>query len=137
MGLDNGIYLKSNRRNVTRDMVPGAKFPFEKDYQEGAVELCYARKCWGLRGDLIDFVDWDEVSDNDCYFRIYNPSKIVRMIEIVASWMDADKWEDEGQSIWTYDEYKGNLTNWIISLACAMNAMTLNPDFYLEFYDSY
>ena len=59
------------------------------------------------------------------------------MIEIIASWMDEERWENEGDSIWTYEEAKHNLVNWIINLAIAYGFMLENPDVYLVYYDSY
>ena len=59
------------------------------------------------------------------------------MIEIIVSWFDEDRWENEGGSIWTYDEARYNLRNWIINLSIIYGYMLENPDIYLVYYDSY
>ena len=138
MGLDNGITICSSKRKLTRSDLPTYfNYPFQQDYTDGKVEICYARKCWGLRSDIIRHTDWDEVTENECYYRIYNPNKIYGLIERVASWLDQKTWEEDGNSIWTYDEIRPNLVKWIINLAFAIPLMELNPELYLEFYDSY
>ena len=48
MGLDNGFYVRSNRRVITREDLPNEiRYPFEKDY--GGVEVIYHRKDWGVK----------------------------------------------------------------------------------------
>lgn len=137
MGLDNGIVVKSNKRPITRADLPNLHFPFTSDYSDTEVEIAYARKCWGLRSDLINSIDWDEVSSNGCYFRIYNPDLVYDVINVVAGWLDEDRWDDDGDSIWNFDQAKHNLINWIVNLSCMILIMEKNPDIYLEFYDSY
>ena len=51
--------------------------------------------------------------------------------------MDEKVWEDEGNSIWTYDEIRPQLERDIINLILIISFMRDNPDIYLEFYDSY
>ena len=127
----------SDKRNITREILPTAiKYPFEKDYNKENVEICYARKCWGMRTSLINEVHWSEIVD-DWKYVADKPAQIIEMIEVVASWLDEERWEDEGSSIWTYQEAQHNLINWIINLALIINFLENNPDCYLEFYDSY
>ena len=136
MGLDNGFYVRSNKREITREMLPPAlRYPFEKDYN-GDVEICYGRKWWGLRSQLLKEINWSEI-EKDYYFFIDTPSEITHVIEVVASWLNEERWEDEGNSIWSYEEAQPNLINWIINLALIMAWMENNPDAYLVFYDSY
>lgn len=136
IGLDNGIYIKSRKRELTRDDLPKVfKYAFETDYGE-SIEICYSRKWWGVRNQLLDEIDWDEIEDN-YYFYLERPEEVIHMIEIIASWMDEERWENEGDSIWTYEEAKHTLVNWIINLAIAYGFMLENPDIYLVYYDSY
>ena len=135
MGLDNGIYIKSNKREITRDMLPeGIVFPFEKDYDD-AVEILYWRKNWGLRNAVINTFGWFEGSDG--YYEIDTPEQVREFIKIVASFLDEEKWEEDGNSIWSYDEIRDVLVQNIINLAIVYTLMEANPDIYLVFYDSY
>ena len=135
MGLDNGIYIKSNKRKITRDMLPeGIVFPFEKDYGD-AVEILYWRKNWGLRNAVINTFGWFEGSDG--YYEIDTPEQVREFIKIIASFLDEEKWEEDGNSIWSYDEIRDVLVQNIINLAIVYTLMEANPDIYLVFYDSY
>ena len=134
MGLDNGIYVKSNRRNLTReDMPQGIVFPFDKDYTNG-IEILYWRKNWGLRNAVMDHFD---SSVDQYYFNIETPSQVLEFIEIIASFLDKERWENEGDSIWSYEEIRPVLIQNIINLALIHAFMRENPDVYLTFYDSY
>lgn len=137
MGLDNGWYVKSSKHKLTRaDLPVGIRYPFSKDYDEEGVEVAYARKCWGLRTDLINHIAWDEIK-NDYFYIIENPDKLFDVMDIIASWLNEEKWESEGNSIWEYKDIKDTLLNWIINFAFLQEYMRQNPDIYLEFYDSY
>lgn len=135
MGLDNGAYIKSNKRKLTREMLPkGILYRFEKDYC-GEIEILYWRKCWGLRDNTLRL--FNHMSDNDYKFDIDTPEQVMEWIEMIASWLDEEKWEDDGRSIWSYDEIKPMLIQNIINLSIIYMFMSENPDIYLEFYDSY
>ena len=133
MGLDNGIYVKSNRRNLTReDMPQGIVFPFDEDYN--GIEILYWRKNWGLRNAVMDHFD---SAVDQYYFNIETPSQVLEFIKIIASFLDEEKWENEGDSIWSYKEIRPVLIQNIINLALIHAFMRENPDVYLTFYDSY
>ena len=136
MGLDNGWLVKSTKRKLTRADLPSTiRYPFENDYyDDNEIEIAYGRKYWGLRTDLLNNINWDEATEYR--YRIDNPEHILDVIEIIASWM-GPRWDEEGNSIWTYEEARYNLINWIVNLSSIYAYMQNNPDVYLEFYDSY
>ena len=137
MGLDNGFYIKSNKRQITREMLPaGIKYPFDTDYNN-EVEILYWRKNWGLRNRIMATFDWYKLPVEQYKFEIDNPMQVLTVIEIIASFLDEEKWEDEGNSIWSYTEIRPILIQNIINLALVHAFMCENPDVYLEFYDSY
>ena len=137
MGLDNGFYVKSNKRKITRDMLPsGIKYPFEKDY-EGEVEIVYHRKDWGWRNEIMNTFGWRNASEDQWKFEIDTPEDVITLIELTASWLDGERWESEGSSIWEYKDSRSHLIDDIINFALIYNFMQTNPDVYLEFYDSY
>ena len=137
MGLDNGIYVKSNKRQITREILPaGINYPFENDYND-EVEIVYWRKNWGLRNAVMNHFGWRLASEEQYKFEIEKPEQVLNFIEIIASFLDEDHWENEGDSIWDYNEIRHVLIQNIINLAMIYTFMLDNPDVYLEFYDSY
>ena len=136
MGLDNGFYVKSNKRPITRDVLPkNLQYPFEKDYAEDKVEIVYWRKNWGLRNAVLNLLG--ERLSEETYFDIDTPATVIEIIGIIGSFLDSEKWESEGNSIWDAAEVRPWLIRDIISLAIIYAFMLENPDVYLEFYDSY
>ena len=137
MGLDNGFYVKSNKRKITRDILPDIiTYPFEKDYDED-VEIVYFRKCWGIRNGVLDILSKRFSNTDECFFEIDEPEQVLNIIGLLSYFLDPNRWEDEGNSIWTFDEIRSQLIVSIINLAAIEVFMKENPDIYLEFYDSY
>ena len=135
MGLDNGFYVKSNKRKITREMLPSIiKYPSNTDYN-GNVEIVYWRKNWGLRYGVLDILD--KRFADEYKYEIDKPETVEEIIELIAVFLDPERWENEGQSIWTADEARPGLIQDIVNLAAIEVFMIENPDVYLEFYDSY
>ena len=138
VGLDNGFYIKSNKRKITREMLPaGIIYPFDKDYEDN-VEIIYHRKDWGWRNDIMQTFGWWNTSVDQYKFELENPGNVLTLIELTAGWLDKGRWENEGSSIWDYEESaRKHLITDISNLAIIYSFMIENPDVYLEFYDSY
>lgn len=137
MGLDSGAYVKSNKRKITRDMLPnGIFYPFDIDYED-EVEFIYFRKCWGLRTEIMDHFGWRLTNPEQWKFDIDTPEQVFELIEILASWLNKERWEDEGNSIWTYEEIHNHLIEAIINTSIIYTYMLNNPDVYIQWYDSY
>ena len=138
IGLDNGFIVKSNKRQITRDLLPsGIIYPFDKDYDESP-EIIYHRKDWGWRNDIMRTFGWWNSSVDQYKFELESPADVLTLIELTAGWLDKERWEDEGNSIWDYENsaHKHLITD-ISNLAILYGWMLNNPDVYLEFYDSY
>lgn len=141
MGLDNGFYVKSDHRFLTRkDLPEGIQYPFKEDYKD-EIELVYWRKNWGLRSVIISVLEPEEVNyeagETPYYYYAHKPSQVMEAIEVIVSFLNKEKWEEEGRSIWSYEEVRPRLIQDIINLALICGFMEENPDIYLEFYDSY
>lgn len=80
---------------------------------------------------------WRTLSPDQWKFEIETPEQVLDLIELTAQWLDKDRWEEEGDSIWEFDEEKHFLIRDIANLAIIYGFMKENPDIYLEFYDSY
>ena len=135
IGLDNGIHVRSNRRIITRDILPAElDYPFEKDYSDSP-EILYWRKNWGMRNEVVNtFVPED---DNEYHYLIETPEQVFTLIRIIVSWINETKWEESGNSIWEYNEILPILQRDVINLAIIAAFMKNNYDIYLDFYDSY
>ncbi len=137
IGLDNGFYVKSNKRKITREMLPSIiKYPFDTDYND-EVEIVYWRKNWGLRYGVLDIIGKRFASESEYKFEIDKPETVEEIIRLIAAFLDPEKWEEDGQSIWTANEARPGLMRDIVNLAAIQVVMEENPDIYLEFYDSY
>ena len=141
MGLDNGFYVRSSRRKITREDLPNEiRYPFEKDYD--GVEVIYHRKDWGWRNSIMKEFGWkdvnmcDDIVDMRAYL-IETPAQVLKLIEVTASWLNEEKWENEGNSIWEYESARKHLVEDIINYSILYSFMQQNPDIFLEFYDSY
>lgn len=141
MGLDNGFYVRSNRRAITRENLPRElRYPFEEDYD--GVEVIYHRKDWGWRNSIMKEFGWrdvnmcDDIADMKAYL-IETPAQVLKLIEVTASWLNEEKWEKEGESIWEYESARRHLVEDIINYSILYSFMQQNPDVFLEFYDSY
>lgn len=134
MGLDNGFYVRSRKRTLTREDLPSIiKYPWSTKYDDVfGIEIVYWRKYWGLRTEVCWSFPYDD------YRIIFNtPKEVKDLIKIIRSWMDPERWESEGDSIWSYEEAFPNLTQSVVNLTAICEFMEDNPDIYLEFYDSY
>jgi hypothetical protein len=133
MGLDNGIYVVSNKREITKDMLPNIiSYPWSSDYKP--VEIAYFRKYWGMRNEILR--EFQE-TDKEGYTLIETPDQVKKLIGILGSWLNKEKWDTEGDSIWEYEDAANNIIQVIINLSAVYTFMLDNPDVYLKFYDSY
>lgn len=136
MGLDNGIVIRSNRRQITRDILPSELvYPWDEKFDREGVEILYWRKNWGLRNEVIH--EYPTYENSDWEYIIETPTQVFELIKIIVSFMDKEKWEEDGESIWDYNEILPILQQNIINLAVTAAFMKNNPDVYLLFYDSY
>lgn len=134
MGLDNGVIVRSTHRKLTRAMLPEELvYPWDEKFDQDGIEILYWRKNWGLRNIVVDTFP----NDDDYLFLIETPQQVFELIKIIVSFMNKEKWEEDGDSIWDYDEILPILQQNIINLALAAAFMKNNPDIYLVFYDSY
>lgn len=135
MGLDNGFYVRSRKRSLTRENLPKEiVFPFSEDIG-GPLEIIYWRKNWGLREAVLDIIGKGD--NKTCCWPIDTPKEVFNIVHAIFSFMNEVDWEMKGESIWTYEEIKPTLERDIVNLILMIPFMRENPDVYLEFYDSY
>ena len=130
MGLDNGVFIK----NYTRVQLPKSfRYPFEKDYAPNEVEICYWRKCWGLRNEFLNTC-FPRRSNEEVYFNL-GVKEVEDLLYIITYFLKHPKsWDN---SIWTFEEIKSNLKEQKHNLKVLIKWMKKNPEAEVVFYDSY
>lgn len=141
MGLDNGFWVKSNRRQLCKNDLPsGIIYTFDDEYSSDEtvkherIDIIYWRKNWGLRNAIIDYFDGENSSG---VYEIDTPEQIDSIVEIIFHFLDRDVWDEEGDSIWDFEHMKSTLHNDIVNLLLIKEWMKIHKDIYVEFYDSY
>jgi hypothetical protein len=131
MGLDNGIVLQGVKRENIK--VPWfVSFPFATDF-EHRLDVCYWRKCWGIRERIRNLLHMD----NKVYEAPVEEDDIPALIRLLENFLDKDYWDNNAESIWEYDEYKSHLLQQIKNLLWLREFLKLNPCVKCYFYDSY
>lgn len=139
MGLDNGIYWKP--RN---DKEKNVDFPdyvvFNYDSLENEYEVCYWRKCLGVRGRIFDIIDNAtkvEVDGEECGYELIR-ADLVQIQQMLIDYLRyPDRWDEEN-NYWCFDDMKQNLMQNIINLGWMIDYMRLeNPMAFVYFLDSY
>ena len=138
IGLDNGVVVHSNIRDLTREMLPELDYPHSTDYYDIGIEIVYWRKNWGLRNEVVNYLsNCSKANEYRGEFIIDTPAQVFDIMKIIISFMNKEKWEKEGDSIWDYEEIIDTLQRDVGNLAIIASFMKNNPDVYLIFYDSY
>ena len=101
---------------------------------QNSVEICYWRKCWGIRNEVLCL--FPEADSNDSCLNL-TPEHIRAIRKILRSFMNRKKWEEEANSIWTYSEIRPRLTKHWIALWWLERYLKKNPDAEAYFYDSW
>ena len=130
MGLDNGIVLETNSY---------VNYPFWVkffDYSKESIEVCYWRKCWGIRNDIISVFE-DRPDFKETYqYKVYLED-MDRILYVLRYYMNASNWKVYGHSIFTYKEYWKHLLQQYINCHWLKRYMKRNPKAEVYFYDCY
>lgn len=128
MGLDNGIIL-----NASPDKYDVNKLiKLDKTY-DLKTEVCYWRKCWGIRNAIVDKFHFDREGGE----HKLDAEDIPVVIKILFSFYGKEEWEESADSIWEWDEFKDTLRQQILNLTWLYDHMLANPECEVYFYDSY
>lgn len=129
IGLDNGVFL-----NKPTSVIPFYVKVDSWASSEDSVEICYWRKCWGIRDEILSL--FPEADSNDSCLKL-TPEHIRAIRKIIRSFMNKEKWEEESNSIWTYDEIRPRLIKHWVALWWLERYLRKNPDAEAYFYDSW
>lgn len=128
MGLDNGIRLMMTEAEAKKNGCP-----FIGSDIESFTEICYWRKCYGLRDLIIKNLQLS--NDRVTYTLFYKDVNTI--IDILISLVQSeDDWKYV-DSIWEYDEYLTNMCNCILRLKWLKEYWKTHPGIQVIFYDSY
>ena len=131
MGLDNSIEV---RRTQYTDNIPELQrfnISWDKD-RKWDFEICYWRKCWNVRGAIFDVADPKPM--NNCVCQL-TKEEIDRII-VALGGFNADNWNDDLGSIWSWEDVEDKLKNDIENLKYLRPLMD-KYDLEVIFVDSY
>ena len=130
MGLDNGITIC--KKNLNSSIILNESF-IPSDY-----EVCYWRKCWGIRNDIIDYLHNTYEIQEELYEYELTLADLQAIYDILLSWYNKKKWKTYGRSIWDWKTMKEQLRYDCNRLAYLIAKKEVyGDDLPVYFYDSY
>lgn len=127
MGLDNGVVLKT-KFPVN---IPHPPFDWHKDPDEH--EVCYWRKFWGLRNTVV--TEFHQIEE--CANIQLNAEGVGKLRCILEEFLDREFYEQNGDSIWDYEDYLLHNIECCKNLIWLQNFLEEHPNEECYFYDSY
>lgn len=131
MGLDNGIIIQECNK-IKEDLV---KCPcFEWDESDGDEQhIAYWRKCWGVRNAILGVLHAPQSGGR---FPVEHDD-VPAILRALKPFLTRETWDEDGDSIWEYDEYLDTMVNTYIRLTWLKDYMMKHQDLKVYFYDSY
>ena len=130
MGLDNSIKIR-NYEDLN------IKYPFYVKTGSFNDELCYWRKCWTIRGEILSCLSLLKYySGNDGEIKIA-PEDIPNIINVLKKLNNKKSWE-ASDTIWDWNKYtRRNIRRCIRNLKWLNSYWKKHPELEVYFYDSY
>lgn len=127
MGLDNGLMIRGkNHKNLN--------LPHKtNDYWSEDTEICYWRKFWGFRNDVVECFEQSEPCA-DISLTLDDLSAIITLLE---RYLDREWFDCYADSPWEYEEYLIYIIHNIENINALIDYMTDYPGVECYFYDSY
>ena len=135
MGLDNGISVARNDCSNKIKALKKFEESWDKEYKY-PFEICYWRKCWNVRKDILNILN--SCGEEDEYHYTLSIEHIEEIIKLLKSY-NLKTWEYGGWagSIWTWFEHKKINRKHIKNLKKLIKLMKKYPHLEVYFYDSY
>ena len=131
MGLDNGIVLS----RVSRDLIPAKVHLFFDEPEHDRYELAYWRKCWGVRGEIMEAINYvDNSLGGSMELSIRD---IENLIFVMKKFLKKDYWDENANSIWTFQQYRRHQKHIVKNLKWLVGFKRKHPEARVEFYDSF
>jgi len=134
MGLDNGIEAK----NINPADIPGFVTIEEQPYtrEKGLMEVCYWRKCWGIRGMILGVL-FAQNLPKEQYSYDLEWKEVENIARGLLPFLDKEYFNENAESIWDFEEMQEHLLQDIINLTWLAWYMKSHPEVKVSFYDSY
>ena len=130
MGLDNGFIVQG----IKKGNIPYFVRPIDI-YSNGEIEIAYYRKCWGIRNAILRVL-YVPLSGGGNYE--VEAEDILAILQELYKFLDREYWEDNADSIWTFEEaIDYTLIQQIINLKWLYSYMIEHPKVKCYFYDSF
>jgi len=145
MGLDNGIVLATKHKINAEELPEYVKIDadnWREKYDNSGYfyyDVCYWRKCWNIRGYVLNFSNLD-YDDEKYEYRLEKDNLILLQHKLVNYLCYMNKWEEEymdGKTIWEADVMMNHLAREIVNLGWLIDFITEHPTSKVIFYDSY
>ena len=102
---------------------------------DGSIDICYYRKCWGIRHDILSILHVTE--DNDSHTNV-DAEDIPTITKALEKYCSKEYWNANADSIWEFEEvFEFTLIQQIINLKWLYSYMLEHPEVTCYFYDSW
>lgn len=140
MGLDNGIVLRYRNVEKLEQLIPNY-VRIDKDFDDDHEvfwDVCYWRKCWGLRAKILRVLSHHASDDEEKYEWDLTIDDLIGIRDIIIGYLvDPDKWDDEDMSIWMFRDMVAQFAQEIVNLTWLIEFMRRDHKASAYFYDSY
>ena len=135
MGLDNGIIIECKSKEEAQSIIDDAATHLNSlDLYQTEVEVCYWRKCWNIRREILEVL---HAGDEGGKYTI-DIEDIKPIIKRLYKFLDKETWEnDDDGSIWEFEEFRESLLWSILNLSWLYYYKIEHPKIEIYFYDSY
>lgn len=135
MGLDNGIILKLSSKRIPEDFTKTNAWWMSTDEdvaKDGNLDICYWRKCWGIRAAILGVLHVGEGCEHPV-----EAEDLPAIRRELVKFLNPTYWEENGDSIWTYEEIYESLLDDLLNLKWLERYLKKHPEDSAFFYDSY
>lgn len=130
MGLDNGIIVKGLSLEEVPRVLDSREF-------SGGITICYWRKWWGFRNEVVDYLQNRYLSLDEQYEWELDIKDLAKIYEIYINCTKEEWWLSYSDSIWSYEEIAPQIDKELMRLQWLITCKMNYPDAQIIFYDSY
>lgn len=150
MGLDNGIMLRVKVDTIVPADIFISKYDITHNFDDfdvrldcipadgHKVEICYWRKCWALRNEIVKILDVPNMGGTASI----NSEQLDEIISIIKKYTDKEYYDDAangggyGGMLWEYEDIIDSL-RWQLKALEWCKELMKTQDIELDFYDSF
>lgn len=147
MGLDNGIILRHRNKEKIEKILPNYVNIGIDDYytdtnqkskNDTLWDVCYWRKCWGLRDRILEVLKNKGSDDFEQYEFELMPDNLRAIRDILIDYLTRPfLWDNENRSIWDFKNMIDHLAQDVVNISWLINVLECDHKASAFFYDSY